>query len=412
VLPRAAQPPRALPSQRLATTSPMSLRRGALHGRPAALPMAPSSAEEDDAAVLAAVAELAVDLEAPLHQLPAEGLPAQFVADVATALKAADPYNEPGEGLKKWGGIYHATGREGEEGGGLEELQATISTEYLSTNALYAGLWPSIQKFEREIVAMTVAMLNGGEDAVGLLTSGGTESILLPILGYREWGKLKGITEPEIICGDTAHPALAKACFYFGVKLVVTTVDPVTQRIVPDAVRAATTPSTIAIYASAPNFPNGRVDPIVELGEYAVERGLGLHVDNCLGGFYLSFAQQAGLLQDVRWDFGVPGVTTISVDVHKYGMAAKGVSVVAFADAALRRGTFYPVVELLGTYITPTMQGSRNGVGMAIAWATMVSTGQDGYRKMARDVHSVHTAMKAAVNNTGQNTCSFFWSHF
>lgn len=232
-----------------------------------------------------------------------------------------DPYNEPGAGLKKWGGIYHGTGREGEGGHSLEELQTAVSSDYLSTNALYAGLWPSIQKFEREILAMTLAMLNGGDDAVGLVTSGGTESILLAILSYREWGKLKGIggEQPEVICGDTAHPALCKACFYFGLKLVVTAVDPVTQRIAPDAVRAAITPNTVAIYASAPNFPNGRVDPVVELGELAVKHDLGLHVDNCLGGFYLSFAQAEGLLEDLHWDFRVPGVTSISVDVHKYG---------------------------------------------------------------------------------------------
>ena len=262
---------------------------------------------------------LAANLELPLRQLPANGLPAQVVADAAAALKAKDPYNEPGVGLKKWGGIYHPTGREGEGGHSLDDLQATVSNEFMSTNTLYAGLWPSIQKFEREILAMTLSMLNGGEEAVGLLTSGGTESILLPILGYREWGRLKGVAKPEVICGATAHPALAKACFYFGLKLVVTSVDPVTQRIVPDSVLAAITPNTVAIYASAPNFPNGRVDPIVELGELAVKHDLGLHVDNCLGGFYLSYAQAEGLLGDIRWDFRVPGVTSISVDVHKYG---------------------------------------------------------------------------------------------
>ena len=277
------------------------------------------AASSEDNAVLAATLDLAADLEKPLRQLPAQGLPVRAVADAAAALKGRDPYNEPGAGLKKWGGIYHPTGREGEGGDSLENLQSTVSHEFMSTNALYAGLWPSIQKFEREILAMTLSMLNGGEDAVGLLTSGGTESILLPILGYREWGKLKGISDPEVICGNTAHPALAKACFYFGLKLVVTTVDPTTQRIVPDAVVAAITANTVAIYASAPNFPNGRVDPIVELGEIATKHSLGLHVDNCLGGFYLTFAQAEGLLKNIHWDFRVAGVTSISVDVHKYG---------------------------------------------------------------------------------------------
>ena len=251
---------------------------------------------DDDVLALAAEA-VAASLAEPQRALPERGVRAAEVLEATALLQAADPYNAPEEGLKKWGGIYHGTGRQGEEGHDLEELQASVSNRFMSTNALYAGLWPSIAKFEREIVQMTVSLLHGDEGAVGLLTSGGTESILLPMLAYREWGKAsKGITAPEIVCANSAHPALAKACFYFGIKLVVTDVDPATQRMVPAAVSAACTRNTVAIYSSAPNFPNGRVDPIVELGEIALERGVGLHVDNCLGGFLLSFAQKAGLV--------------------------------------------------------------------------------------------------------------------
>ena len=294
-------------------------------------------------------------LRGPVRRVPTRGIPLDKVAAITRDIHAADPYAAPDDGRKKWGGIYH--GDTSTTGQGLEELQSQVTSQYNSTNALYPGLWPSIQKFEAEIIAMALDLLNGDSASVcGLLTSGGTESILLPILGYREVAKGRGISSPEIICGVTAHPALAKACFYFGIKLVVLPVDPATQRLTVEAVKAATTASTAAIYASAPNFPNGMVDPIEELGAWALQQGCGLHVDNCLGGFYLSFAQRAGLLSDIRWNFSVPGVSSISLDIHKYGMAPKGVSVVGFATAELRRATFHPVTNLLGSYVTPTLQ--------------------------------------------------------
>jgi len=148
---------------------------------------------------------------------------------------------------------------------------------------------------------------------------------------------------PEIVCGWSAHPALDKACHYFDVKLVKTDLVQETQEIDVAAVRRALTPNTVCVYATAGTFTHGAVDPIEELGRLCEERGVGLHVDNCLGGFYLSFLQKAGLFTR-PFDFQVPGVTTISIDVHKYGFACKGVSVVAFRDNALRRATYHPVM--------------------------------------------------------------------
>ena len=134
-----------------------------------------------------------------------------------------------------------------------------------------------------------------------------------------------------------------------------------------------------------------------------MEQGCGLHVDNCLGGFYLSFAQRAGLLPGIHWNFSVAGVTSISVDIHKYGMAPKGVSVVGFATTELRRATFHPVTNLLGSYVTPTLQGSRGGMTIAAAWATLVHMGEDGYREMARRNVETHSEMKRIVRQEIQD---------
>lgn len=166
---------------------------------------------------------------------------------------------------------------------------------------------------------MTLDMLHGNTEhvkAVGLLSSGGTESILLAVLAYREQGRVKGIDQPEILAGISAHPALTKACHYFGVTLTKLPLCPTSLQLLPDIVEKALSPKTVAVYASAPTFTHGVVDPIEELGALAQQRGVGLHVDNCLGGFLLSYLSKARTFSR-PWDFRINGVTTISCDLHK-----------------------------------------------------------------------------------------------
>eukprot|EP01052_Picozoa_sp_SAG31_P009213 SAG31_NODE_480_length_15108_cov_56.073423_2_plen_289_part_00 len=248
-----------------------------------------------------------------------------------------------------------------------------------SSNLLYPEVFPGIRKFEAELVAMVISMLNGGEcGAVGLLSSGGTESILLAMLAYREQGRERGIERPEIIAAITAHPAVMKACHYFGLQLTKVPVDEKTLQLQPETVARHISRSTVAIYASAPTFTHGVVDPIKDLGALALRHKIGLHVDNCLGGFLLSYLGKIGRYKEI-WDFRAPGVTSISCDLHKYGHTSKGVSVVAFREPSLRRLTLVPSVDgCEGLYITPTLQGSRAGGTIAQAWATVLATGDNG----------------------------------
>ena len=248
---------------------------------------------------------------------------------------------------------------------------------------------------------MTLSIVHGEDvGAVGLLASGGTESVLLAALAYRELGRTRGISRPQIVCGLSAHPAIYKACIYFGIELIKAPLDPTTRRLTARAVRPLLTSRTVAIYASAPSFSFGVVDEIGELGQLAQRRAIGLHVDNCLGGYLLSFMSSEGLFAR-KWDFEVPGVTTISVDLHKYGFASKGVSVCAFRHAALRRLTYVPSADgCEGLYVTPTLQGSRSGATIAAAWATLLATGKDGYSHAARELHHATEAIKHAVRET------------
>lgn len=293
---------------------------------------------------------------------------------------------------KRWGGIYHSAGGE------LAQLQGDVWSLYSQTNALYPGVFPSLRKYEAEIVSMVVGMVHGHEcGAVGLLASGGTEAVLLAALAYREAGRARGISRPEIVASLSCHPAIFKACKYFGIELITVPFEPETMQLRASTVARHMTSNTVAIYASAPSFAHGVVDAIEELGALALERRVGLHVDNCLGGFLLSYMRKLGRLAD-PFDFEVSGVTSMSVDVHKYGFAAKGVSVVAFRDPLLRQATYMPSADgCEGLYVTPTIQGSRSGAVIAAAWATIVHLGDGGYRHAASSIADCHEKIQAAV---------------
>jgi len=316
-------------------------------------------------------------------QLPAKGLSIQDAKKKLLALKSSDL--EKAKDKHAWAGIYHESATE------LSSLQATAMEAYHETNALYPGIFPSLRKMEAEVTAMTVSLVNGN---CGLLTSGGTESVYIAALAHRERGRQRGIEDPEVICCRTCHPAIDKACHYFGMKLVKLDQDDA-QQLSAAAVRGALTRNTVLVYSSAPTFPHGVVDPIEDLGSVCKEKDVGLHVDNCLGGIYLSFLHQCGAFRR-GFDFRVPGVTTMSVDLHKYGYASKGVSVVAFGDNELRRVSYVPVAGL-EFYVTPTLQGSRGGASIAAAWATLVHYGKNGYDSECAKLLSVHQKVTDAV---------------
>ena len=257
------------------------------------------------------------------------------------------------------------------------------------SNPLHPDVWPSTTKFEAEIVAMTAGMLGADktpDEIAGTLTSGGTESILLAMKTYRDWGRdKKGISQPEIVAPSTAHAAFDKAAEYFGIKTVRVPVGTDFRADVA-AMEAAITPDTVALVGSAPPFPHGIVDPIEELSELARARGIGFHTDGCLGGFLLPWAEKLGYPVP-PFDFRLPGVTSISVDTHKYGYAAKGTSVILYRGRELRHTQYFSVADWPGgIYFSPTLAGSRPGALSAAAWAAMVSMGEQGYLEAARRI--------------------------
>lgn len=306
--------------------------------------------------------------------------------------------DRPGDRGRVSGSIYH---------GGHEHYRFLTEAFGLfgHANVLQRDMYPSATKLEGEIVAMTASLLHGeavpghhpGEQVSGVVTSGGTESLIDPLLVYRERGRReKGITEPEVILPATAHVALLKGAHLLGIRALRA---PLREDWLVDVdwVRAHVTPDTVALVGSAGSYPYGLVDPIEELAEVAQEHDIGLHVDGCMGGFILPWGERLGL-PIPRFDFRVPGVTSISADTHKYGYALKGTSVLLYRNSDLRRYQYFNYPDWPGgIYLSPGLAGSRSGGLIAATWAAMVSLGERGYLEIAERIFGTAATIRDGV---------------
>ncbi len=283
-----------------------------------------------------------------------------------------------------------------------------VFAKYSHVNALQRDMCLSMNRFESEIIAMTLDLLHGeavaehdpSQKPCGVIGFGGTESILNPMLAYRDKAKLeRGVTAPEFIWPETAHPAFLKAAHLFGIDVVTAPTDPDTTQVDVDFVRDHINANTIAIIGSAGNYPYGTIDPIEELSALAVEHNVGLHVDGCLGGFILPWGQQLGYDIPV-FDFRLPGVTSISADTHKYGYGLKGTSVVVYRDRSFRQYQYFLQTDWMGgAYASPGLAGSRSGGLIAATWASMITLGREGYLERARKIFETAFEMQKAVTS-------------
>ena len=332
------------------------------------------------------------------RSLPEKGIPREEVLQqLATMAKEEDQFWEGG---KVSGTMYC----------GDHEHYAFMNEafgSYAHVNALQRDICPSASKFEGEIIAMTLDMLHADAvtdtEPVGLVTTGGTGSILHAVLSYREHGRqTRGLDKVNIIKPETGHPAFDKAAHLFDVEVRKAPVDPQTTQVDVDWVRDHIDGDTVAVIGSACNYGYGTIDPIAELSDVVLEKGVGLHVDGCLGGFILPFGQELGYDIPV-FDFRLPGVTSISADTHKYGYAFKGSSVCAFRDKALRNSQYFFLPDWSGgKYCSPGIEGSRSGGILAATWAAMVSLGKEGYLKYAKAIFETSYAMQDAVRSHPQ----------
>jgi len=322
------------------------------------------------------------------RRMPPRGLPAD---DVLAAMRDAASDDADWRGGRTFSLVYHA-------GDDHSALLRDAYAMFMAENGLSPGAFPSLRRFEADVVRWTATMLGGDENAAGTMTSGGTESILMAVKTARDWARAEkpDVAEPEMVLPVTAHPAFDKAAHYLCVKPVKVPVRDDFRADV-DAVRAAVGRATVLVVGSAPAYPHGVVDPIAEMAAIAAERGSLFHTDACLGGFLLPWLRRLGH-PIPAFGLDVPGVTSVSADVHKYGFAAKGASTVIYRDAALRKHQFFATVDWPGgLYGSPSMTGTRPGGGIAAAWAAMVRLGEEGYLDLARRIAATAQRLKDGV---------------
>lgn len=268
---------------------------------------------------------------------------------------------------------------------------------YLWENALDPTAYPSLGRFERDVTAIAASHLHG-DGAVGSFTSGGTESLMLAVKTMRDWARAeRGIDNPNFVMPVTAHPAFMKASHYFDVEVRRVPVDE-TLRADVAAIEAAIDESTAMLVGSAPGYSFGVVDPIPEIARLASSRGLLCHVDACIGGWLLPLFSELGA-NVPPFDFAVDGVTSISVDFHKYALCAKGASCLLFRDPALRRYQFFSFVGWPGyVLLNSTIQSTKSGGPLASAWAVLHHIGRDGYLEIARQILDATRAIVTEVD--------------
>ena len=279
----------------------------------------------------------------------------------------------------------------------LARVQQQAYEAYWSENALGMRAFPSLKRLEDEVIGMGLSLLHAPDGAGATFTSGGSESIFLALRAAREKARIeRGIETPNIVIPQTAHLTFNRAAMFQQIEV---------RRIPTGAnfqadvagMEEAIDDNTVALVGSAPNYPFGVVDPIDSIASLAASRGLWMHVDACVGGFLAPWAKRLGEpLPD--WDFSVPGVTSISADLHKYGMAAKGASLMMVRDAALREfHKFESRAWERGLYAGYSTTGTRPGGAIAAAWATMNFLGEEGYLECARKILHARDVMVAGI---------------
>lgn len=311
-----------------------------------------------------------------MHRMPDKGLPEdQLFARLTEFGKSDVPWREG----KTLAYIFDA-------GPDVERVAKRAYMQYLTENALDPTVYPSLARMEREMVGYAASHLGGNEDVVGNFTSGGTESILLAVKTARDWLRAKkpDVRDPEIVLPVSAHAAFHKAAEYFGLKKVILPVDPATFKAVPAEYEKSITPNTALLVASAVSYAQGVIDPVPEIGAIALKHDLLLHVDGCIGGFILPYFRRLGA-PVTPFDFSVPGVSSMSMDWHKYAYCPKGASVVLYRDKALRRFQLFATADWTGyTIVNPTIQSSKSGGPLAAAWAVVNFLGDEGYLSFAK----------------------------
>ena len=319
--------------------------------------------------------------------LPTTGLPHDEILASLDAMSAGDVRWREGRAFTL---AYHG-------GDDVVAIADEAYRRFSSANALNTDAFPSLRTIQADVVDIALGWLGGGTGAAGFMTSGGTESILLAVKGSRERGRReRNVSTPNVVLPASAHAAFEKACYYFGLESRRIPVGD-DWRADPDAMAAAVDDNTVLIVGSAPQYPQGVIDPIESIAAIGAARDISVHVDACMGGAMLPYLARLGHAIP-PWNFAVEGVTSMSVDLHKFGYTAKGASVIAYRNKLLRSYQTYVTDNWLGgLYGSSGILGTKSGGSMAAAWAVMNHLGDEGYMRLTVRARRAADALVAGV---------------
>ena len=321
--------------------------------------------------------------------LPSRGRPADEVLAELRAMSDLDVRWKEGRVFS----LAYSAGPE------VHALAAEALGMYATENGLNTAAFPSLRRMQDDVVGIVSGWVRAPEGAAGVLTTGGTESLLMAVKAAREFGRrTRDERAPNIVMPTSAHAAFEKGCHYFGVESRRVPVGP-DWRADVDAMAAAIDEHTVMLVASAPQYPQGVIDPVAEIADLAARHSLNCHVDACMGGVTLPYLERLGHPVPV-WDFRNEGVTSISVDLHKYGYSAKGASVIVHRDRRRRADHAFVTENWLGgLYGSPAVLGTKSGGPWAAAWAVMHHLGDDGYLRLARTAREATEQLVAAIRS-------------
>ncbi len=320
-------------------------------------------------------------------KLPAHG---SSLDDVMARLRSLQVNDGDYHNARTWGLIYNA-------GPDVDEVLQAAAGHVLLENALNPFVFPSLKEMQRDIVEMVTGLLHGGDEIGGTMTSGGTESIFMAVKTARDRMRAeRGIEKGRLIIPRTAHPAFVKAAHLLDLELAYMPLDDDLRTRAED-LTGIITPDTVLAVGSAPAYPHGMIDPIPEMAKIASDAGVPFHVDACLGGLMLPFLERLG--HDIPpWDFRVPGVSSISADLHKYGYAIKGASVILHRPKAnLRHQIFMYNDWPGGIYGTLAFLGTKPAAPIGACWAVLQYLGEEGYLRLARETMDTTQRLIAGV---------------
>jgi sphinganine-1-phosphate aldolase len=309
-------------------------------------------------------------------EFPKKGMPREELLSTLRSLKSNDSDWKHG---RMFSLIFNA----GEDVASVTEEAYTL---FVVENGLSPFAFPSLLKMETEVASMMADLFHGNSDTVGNMTSGGSESIMVVVKAARDYARANKphITQPELLMPLSAHPAFNKAAHYLGIKTVIVPIDKKTLTADVAAMRQAITENTIMMVGSTPSYPHGIIDPIEDLSELAAKNSIWMHVDACVGGLVLPFVKKLGY-PIPTFDFQIPGVCSISADIHKYGFTPKGASVILYRNPELRQYQIFAYADWPGgVYATPNVSGSRPGGPIASSWAVLKYLGIEGYMNLAK----------------------------